>query len=149
MFEVLNTDTINIISTHSFPRIGPVFRTFGCRDSGMALLLFLHGVNVFLTYFRDQACHLLWGVPWISLLHFSNEISELSQIYCFNQNGFELQMSDPLKTELKKESFHQLQFFFACLLQTRTKDFLWDFKNLYYVKNIMHIKLNALYLLIF
>lgn len=74
------------------------------------LLLFLHGVNVFLTYFRDQACHLLWGVPWISLLHFWNEISELSQIYCFNQNGFELQMSDPLKTDLKKESFHQLSF---------------------------------------
>lgn len=31
---------------------------------------------------------------------------------------------DPLKTDLKKEGFHQLQLLFSCLLQTRTKDFL-------------------------
>ena len=46
-------------------------------------------------------------------------------------------MSDPLKTDLKKESFHQLQFLFSCLLQTRTKDFLQDISHkTFCVKNI-------------
>lgn len=52
---LLSQDTINIKFASSFL----VFRTFGRYDFGLVLLLFLHGVNVFLTYFRDQACHLL------------------------------------------------------------------------------------------
>lgn len=55
--QLLAKDTTDIRSTSSFPR-ALCFRTFDCCNFGLALLLFLHGVNVFLTYLRDQACHL-------------------------------------------------------------------------------------------
>lgn len=51
-------------------------------------------------------------------------------------------MSDPLKTDLKKESFHQLQFLFPCLLQRRTKGFLNKTfcVRLIALKTLVHVK---------